>query len=292
MAFVYVIMIISATASILITIIDFDSTLLKIISYGLYVVAACTLGYSVYSIVIYALKIKSKAITLLRKSRFAVKVMDNYGFKTLIFSVISFTVTVVFVVMNTVSAIRYRLIWYFAISAYYVILMLFRGGIIFADIKNKKKFSDNPKEYVKHKWKIYAVGGIILLTLEIAMAVAVTEMMLSRRPVQSGEIMTIANATYTFYKMTMAIWHLFKAKTFNDPIVQALRNLNFADACMSMVSLTVIMLATFGGVNNLMIIKGCTGFAACVTIIITAVLMIVKGYKQVELMKENVYNER
>lgn len=117
-------------------------------------------------------------------------------------------------------------------------------------------------------------------------------MMLSRRPVQSGEIMTIANATYTFYKMTMAIWHLFKAKTFNDPIVQALRNLNFADACMSMVSLTVIMLATFGGVNNLMIIKGCTGFAACVTIIITAVLMIVKGYKQVELMKENVYNER
>lgn len=289
---IYVITVISVTASIVITLADFDSDLLKILSYGVYVVAACTLGYSVYSIVIYASKIKSKAIILLRKSRFAVKVMDNYGFKTLIFSVISFTVTIVFVIMNTVSAIRYRLIWYFAISAYYVILMLFRGGIIFADIKNKKKFSDNPKEYVKHKWKIYAVGGVILLTLEFAMAVAVTEMMLSRRPVQSGKIMTIANATYTFYKMTMAIWHLFKAKTFNDPIVQALRNLNFADACMSMVSLTVIMLATFGGTDNLMIIKGCTGFVACVIIIITAVLMIVKGSKQIKLIKGVANNER
>lgn len=65
------------------------------------------------------------------------------------------------------------------------------------------------------------------------MAAAVTETVLSRRAADFDEITAIANAAYTFYKMTMAIVNLVRAKRFSDPVVQALRNVNFADACMA-----------------------------------------------------------
>lgn len=257
----------------------------EILSYVLYAFAAITLGYSVYTIVIYAPTMKGRFKAIVKSNKLTANITENYGFKTLMFSLFSFAFTVAFAIMNLVSAIRYGLIWYYAISAYYFFIIIFRGGIIYAESKFKKKFSDNPAEYLKRKWRTYLSGGVVLSFLEIAMAVAVTEMMLSRRPIESGEIMTIANAAYTFYKMTMAILNLVKAKKYNDPVIQALRNINFADACMSITSLTVIMLSTFGDADGMIALKACVGFAACAATIAVAGLMIVRGLKEIKKTK-------
>ncbi|MDE6274686.1 MAG: hypothetical protein K2L87_06535, partial [Clostridiales bacterium] len=88
--------------------------------------------------------------------------------------------------------------------------------------------------------------------LEFAMAGAVTQMMLSERPAQGGEIMAISTAAYTFYKIIMATYNLIKARKLSNPVTQSLRNLNFADACMSVVSLTVLMISTFDSEDTTM----------------------------------------
>lgn len=289
MALVVILALISCTAAIALAVMQSQSKVLEICSYVVYAVAALSLGYSVYGVVLYAPTAKKTVITTLKKRKLIDQIMENYGFKTFVFSLCSFSLTVAFAIMNLVSALRYGLVWYYAISAYYAILLLFRGGIIFTDSKCRKKYASDALdalELKKRKWRIYSSGGVVLLLLEVAMCLAVTEMMLSRRPMQSGQIMTIANAAYTFYKMTMAIYNLFKAKRYNDPVVQALRNINFADACMAIVSLTVLMLTTFGGEENMIYIKASVGFAACATIMATAVLMIVGGIKNLKLVKE------
>lgn len=247
------------------------------IVYAAYALAAVSLGYSVYTIVLYAPSFKEKMTARVRQNHFANNLLENYDFKTTFFSLLSFALTVAFVAMNAVSAMRYRLLWYVAIAGYYFVLMIFRGGILFAERRARRVFKDDPKEYERKKWKIYLVGGAILILLEFAMAGAVTQMMLSKKPMQKSEIMTISNAAYTFYKMTMTVVHLVKARKFSDPIVQALRNINFADACMSMVSLTVSMLYTFGEGNEMMYIKAMTGFSACAAIIAIASVMIVRA---------------
>ncbi len=288
LALVYIVTVLSCGGAIFFAIANFGGLLFEVLSYLLYAVAAITLGYSVYTVVIYAPSIKHTTITMLRKNSIVAKIMDNYGFKTLIFSSFSFALTVAFVLINLVSAIRYRLIWYFAISGYYFVMLLFRGGILLADSKCRKKYANEPKILKNKKWRIYLSGGIVLSLLEIAMAVAVTEMMLSRKPIQSGMIMAIANATYVFYKMSMAIYNLIKAKKYNDPSVQALRNINFADACMAIVSLTVTMLSTFSEgeiTSGLTVIKASVGFAACATIIAMAILMIEKSIKELKTTK-------
>lgn len=286
MTLTVIVALISCTAAIVLAVMQSRSDVLEMCSYAVYAVAALSLGYSVYGVVIYAPTAKKSIIATLKKRKLIANIMENYGFKTFVFSLCSFSLTVAFAIMNLVSALRYGLVWYYAISAYYAILLVFRGGIIFADSKCRKKYASDESSLKKRKWRIYSSGGVVLLLLEVAMCLAVTEMMFSRRPMRSGQIMTIANAAYTFYKMTMAIYNLFKAKRYNDPVVQALRNINFADACMAIVSLTVLMLTTFGGEENMIYIKASVGFAACATIMATAVLMIVNGIKNLKLVKE------
>lgn len=257
----------------------------SIVSYVCYAFATISLGYSIYTIVVYTPILKKKILDLLQRNKITANILDNYGYKTFVFSIFSALTTLLFAVMNLVSAIKYRLIWYSAISAYYFILMIFRGGILLWDTRNKRNYGADSIEYKNKKWTIYRSGGITLLFLEIAMIVAVTEMMISRRPMQTGEIMAIANAAYTFYKVGMAIYHIVKARQFDDPISQSLRNVNFADACMSVVSLTVLMLSTFGGADSLIYIKASVGFFVCASIIALAIIMITQAQKQITRIK-------
>lgn len=263
---------------------------IEIVFYVVYALAAIFLGYSVYTIVIYFPTLKNSVTAMLKKNAFIANVMDNYGFKTLVFAICSLALTLAYVVINIVSAFKYKLVWYFAISAYYLILLIFRGCIILADRNCAKKLSG--AEYEISKWKIYKLGGIIVTVLELAMAVAITEAILMRRPMRGGQIMTIATAAYTFYKMAMSIYNLLKAKKFNQPVVQALRNITFADACMSVVSLTVLMLSTFGEPDGFIIMRASVGFAVCAIIIVLAILMIVKANSQLKLLKEKDKNAR
>lgn len=270
------------------------NTAYSFVAYVFYVIAAVTLGYAIYTIVIYAPIVKRKFTDKLKTNKFAAKVLDNYDFKTAVFALISFVITIAFATMNLVSAIMYRLIWYGAIAAYYFVLVFFRGGVLLANKKCAQKFAENENAYEMCKWKIYLASGAFLILLEFAMVGAVTQMMLSKRPTQSGMIMAIANATHTFYKVIMAIVNLVRARKLSNPITQSLRNLNFADACMSIVSLTVLMISTFDGDNAslaMQYVKYVVGFVMCAVIIAVATVMIVRAGKKLQYFKEE-NNER
>lgn len=259
------------------------------IAYILYALAAVLLAYTVYTIVIYVPVLKQKATERLKRHAFTANLLEKYDFKTTVFSVLSLVLSIAFAVMNLVSAVMYRSVWFGALAGYYFVLILFRGGVIGSDIKCKKKFRDDENGYERSKWKIYLWSGAFLVLLEVTMAIAVTQMVLSERPTQSGMIMAISNAAYTFYKLVMSIVNLIKAKKNDNPVTQSLRNLNFADACMSMVSLTVLMIATFGEDatdTSMLFMKAAVGFAACVAIIVIASCMIIKADKNIKKLKE------
>lgn len=255
----------------------------EVLAYVFYALAALSLGYTVYTLVLFVPAIKSKITEKLKSHTITANVLENYDFKTTVFALLSFAVTVAFATVNLVSAIKYGLIWYGAIAAYYFVLILFRGGVLFAYKKCAGKFSRDTERYERSKWQIYLASGVFLILLAFAMTGAVTQMMLSGRPAVGGEIMAITNAAYTFYKIGMAVYNLFKARKSSNPVTQALRNLNFADACMSVVSLTVLMISTFENGNTLSAIhyvKYAVGFFVCAAIIAMASFMIIKADKK------------
>lgn len=267
-----------------------QGTVYYFVAYIFYAFAAVTLGYTVYTLVVLIPKAKRKLTEKLKTNKFAANVLEDYDFKTKFFALISFGITIAFAVMNLVSAVRYRLIWYGALAAYYFVLILFRGGILYANKKCAHKYADKADVYEKCKLQIYLASGAFLIILEFAMMGAVTQMMLSERPTQSGEIMAITNASYTFYKIIMAICNLVKARKLSDPVTQSLRNLNFADACMSVVSLTVLMISTFDGgdpAEALKTVKCVVGFAVCAIIVALAVFMIIRADKKLKSLTAN-----
>ncbi|MGN0783533.1 MAG: hypothetical protein ACI4M0_04240 [Christensenellales bacterium] len=263
---------------------------LPVISYPVFAFAAVLLAYSVYSIVIFAPGIKSRTKTLIRKNSLFTKLTEQYGFKTVFFSVISLVMTVAFAVMNGVSAIRYKSVWYASLTGYYALLIIFRSGVLLAERFVNKKFSKEDENNALGLWKIHLASGAFLILLEIAMMVVITLRLTSETVTPGGQIMAIANATYTFFKIITAGFNIAKARRFDHPVIQSLRNLNFADACMSMVSLTVLLIATFSETaehaNRLLFLKAGVGFAACAAIIALAAVMIVTANKRITLLKE------
>ncbi len=259
------------------------------LSYILFGLSALFLAYSIYTVVLYAPAAKQKFRLLLLRNDFTARIMQHYGFKTFVFALFSLAINVAFAVMNLVSAVLYKSVWYASVAGYYSALIVFRGGVIIADNKCKKKFADNDAAREKSKWKIYLAGGAFLIVVACAMAGAVTQMTVSARPVRSGQVMAIANAAYTFIKMTTAIYNLCRARKFDDPVTQALRNLNFSAACMSVVSLTVLMIATFAAnadeMNGMLSMKACVGFIACALVLATATIMIRKATKELRKTK-------
>lgn len=276
---VYFFTLVFAALAILLMLLSSQNDSLNVLAYVAYALAALTLFYSCYTLVIYARTMKTTVKNILKKNKFTEKLVYNYGFKTLLFSSWSFLVNVAFAVTNLVGAIRYRLVWYAAISAYYFTLILFRGGILYLNARVAKTCKNTPEEYLRRKWRIHLFGGIVLALTALAMSVAVTEMMLSRRPLAKGEIMTIATAAFTFYKISMSIYNVLKARRLGDPVLRALRSINFSDACMSLVSLTVLMLSTFGEGISLLPLKAAVGFSACGVIVALSVKMIVTASK-------------
>lgn len=227
----------------------------------------------------------------MRKTKhFFRRLRSEYGLKTTVFALFSLALSVAFAVVNGIIALSAHSIWYGALAVYYILLILFRGAAIAAD-RLSKRLCGSDRVYAGVRNKIYLGCGAFLVIIQIAMCMAVTQMVIYGTPVRGGKIFAIATAAYAFYKMTMAIVHLVKAKKYADPVSQALRNLNFADACMSMASLTVLMLSVFDGGEEAafsITVKACSGFAACIAVLFVASAMIVKAVKNI---KENPKND-
>lgn len=109
-----------------------------------------------------------------------------------------------------------------------------------------------------------ALSGVILLTIAQDTA--------KRYP----EVVVISIATYTFYKITMAVVNMVKVRKMRSPVLITIRNIGVADALVSMLTLQATMLASFQGSGSLDVnrMNAVTGMVVCVLILALGVSMI------------------
>ncbi|MGN0806423.1 MAG: hypothetical protein ACI4MC_05230, partial [Candidatus Coproplasma sp.] len=149
------------------------------VNYLAYALAALSLGYSVYAIVVTAPKIKSGIISSLKKRRFTNKLLNQYGFRTAVFAVGSFTLSAAYVVFNGVMGIINRSVWYGSLAAYYLLLAVMRGGVLNFYRSNIKRAEEVESQNVK-ALKIYRLCGIGLIVLPVALSAAILHMVLGK----------------------------------------------------------------------------------------------------------------
>ncbi|MBR7141467.1 MAG: hypothetical protein IKD03_04915, partial [Clostridia bacterium] len=220
--------VVSATLALLSAV--FPDAVHPIVAYVLYGVAALSLAYSVYRFVLVAPKIKNKIKEILNSFYFTRKLMQNYGFKTVIFATVSLFVTLLYSIYHQVLAIWLVSIWNGALFIYYLALVLLRAVILFR--RRKKNLDETQHKILTNK--IYRGCGIAIICLVLALSGAILMMVRDGKGFTHPGLTIYAAAAYTFYRITMSIINAIKAKRHDDATIKALRHVGFAHSLVAL----------------------------------------------------------
>lgn len=186
----------------------------------------------------------------LKKNRIFALVLESYSVRTWLFALLSLAISLFFTVANLVSAVLYKSGWYGVQAGYYGALVLYRGIILPFAASANRRHPDDPDGLRRAKLKLQLSGGAFLVIVTLAMCAASTYLVISGKPQQGNTVTAIATAVYTFWKIIMGSVNLFRAGKTREIVAVTLRKLNFCDACMSVISLTVLMLTVFSGESD------------------------------------------
>ncbi len=254
---------------------------LEIVAYALFALAALSLGYSVYTIVLYFPKIKTALQAKMRSYPLIAKLLDDFSMRTLVFAFGSLIISILYSLYNGVIAIIYSSGWYGSLAMYYIFLVLLRGGIGLYHGKHRNKERSEIVELKK-----YRTCGILLIATIWALLAAIIQMVVQNKGFAYLDLLIYVAAAYTFTKITLGILNVFKArKKQSGYTVQALRNISLADAAVSLLTLQTAMFHAFAQPSTMtQLANALTGSAVCLTVMAVGIYMIIKANKELKTL--------
>lgn len=244
----------------------------QIFSYVLYALAALSLAYLVFVTVCFVPKIKTNIARWAQKYEFTEKLLHDYGYRTVAFAVVTWAVSAAYALFQGTLAVLSHSVWFGALAGYYLVLAFLRGGVVLSGRKGETE----TEKYLR-RIRVYRAGGILLLVLTLALAAAVAQMVYANRAFEYAGLMIYASAAYAFYKIVMAIYNLVKARRQSDFKIRAVRNINFADAAVSVLALQTAMFQAFSPEADVSLYNAVTGGAVCFLIVALGAFMIVRA---------------
>ncbi len=130
--------------------------------------------------------------------------------------------------------------WYYSLAAYYLCLALMRFFL------SRHTARHRAGEARRKELTQYRICGWIFLLINLAISMMVFLMICQNRAARHHPITTIALAAFTFTSFTTAIINTVKYRKYDSPVYSASKAISLAAACVSMITLTSTMLASFG----------------------------------------------
>ncbi len=281
---VYFFTLMAITLAVVMLFVDYVGTPLEILAYISFATAAVSLGYSIYTIIIYAPRVTRWVMAILDSNRLTREMVHNFGFRTVVFAIFTFIMSLAMSAFHVVIAVITRSFWYGALASYYIMLAVLRGRLLVYH-KNKRTLTE-PDEYVRARK--YRTTGYLLLVLNIALTSAIVQMIFDDKAFIYLDWLVYAVAAYTFTKMFMATFNMIKARGHDDLTVRAIRSIGGVDAVVSLLALQTTLLHSFGGASqqNTMVLNAITGSAVGLFVLSLSVFMIIKGNRKVRLFRE------
>lgn len=255
--------------------------------YALYAAAALSLAYIVYLSVRAASALRAKAAERVKAHPLAESFLSDAGFRSAALFSLSFIANVAYALLCGVLGIALRASWYGMFFFYYLLLSALRCGLLAGAMRSRRRAAGDARGLLVSRWKLYRLCGIALFVLEFALAAAVTVMVAVGRPAPVSEVLAIASAAYTFYKVIFAAVAFVKVRRLHDPLLQAFRNINLADAAVSLLSLQVTLVAVFsqGEGESMKPLNAAMGFFVCLLTIALGVWMIAEAGVRLRTLK-------
>lgn len=254
--------------------------------YVVYAVTALLLAYCVYISVSGIRRVKGFVYERTEEDSLPGRFVRNYGFRTHVYSGMRLAINVAYALFEGTLALIASSVWYGALAAYHLLLSFMRFFVLnFVRKEGKSELTEEEREFGRAK--MYGQCGAMLIVLTLALSLAVVQMVVMKNGFRYAGVMIYAAAAYTTYKVTLAIVNAVKAHRFRAESVRALRNINLADAIVSLLALQTAMLAAFGSESReTFVFNAFTGGAVCLFVVGMGIYMITRSRQKLRKEKK------
>lgn len=215
-------------------------------------------------------------------NKLANRYLTDAAFKTHVNLYCSLVINLLYVAVNTISAIEFNTHWFALFAVYYAILAVMHFLLVRYVSKNKIGASRLGELYRAR------LCAYILLTVNLALSGAVLMMVYFHRGFDYQGILIYVMALYTFYTTTTAIIDMIKYKKYGSPVMSMSKIIKMAAALVSMLSLETAMFSQFGSdmsIENQRIMIMATGAGIAVIVVTMAIYIIVRTTKEIRSLK-------
>lgn len=202
---------------------------------------------------------------------------SDYNFRTFLSAGGSFTLTVIFALYNGFLGVHHHSIWNGSICAYYIVLSLIRGVLIWAEDRIYRKNTKAEREMRK---QVFHFTSAALLVLNLAMFVPISLLVQLEKPVNMGLIPVLAMAAYTVYKLVFACLNYRKRRASSNVFVKELRSINLIDALLSIISLQNALISYAGGGDSMLVVSAASSAVLLIMIVAISIHTIRAGYAE------------
>lgn len=213
-------------------------------------------------------KVKEKAVIK--------QILKDQHKRVILSATAGFGLNLAYALYHGVIGIMTGSLWFLLLCAYYMILSVVRFSAVLYDHQSTKNIPSFSEHFL-----FRFLGGMLIL---LAVILAVSSWLSFQYDVAMvySEIMMITIATYTFYKITIAIVNAVKARKQQSLWLIAIRNIGCTDAAASLLTLQRSMLVSFEGMNSrdIELMNALTGAGVCLLTTALGIYMIVRKEKQ------------
>ncbi len=235
-----------------------------------------------------------------RNNRIANTLITDTRLRTVLMTLPGMGLNLIYAVFNGVIGVMGRSAWYGSLAAYYFLLCIMRflsvsyaGRVYEVKVPWRRADASHPdgpskKELSKEEqleiraWKVHRNCGVLFCMISIALGGAVIVLVSGEGGKSYPGLMIYAAATYTFYKLGMAIRNMIRAQKEKSLLLVTLRDISYADALVSLLSLQTALFAAFGQDSGAFVplMNALTGAGVCLMILALGIYMIHKSKKE------------
>ena len=229
------------------------------------------------------MKLKQRAVSLLKKTKTGEKIACNQRYRIVASAAVAFVFNLLYALYHCALGIINISLWFIAMCAFYGILATMRFSAVLC-VRRSNQLSSNDLESF-----IIKLSGVLLSALSVVLAVVVYISLSQNIAVKHSEIIMITIATYTFYKITIAVIKAVKQHKNSSLLLKTIRNISYAEVAASILTLQRSMLVSFGAVeaDKIWLMNSVTGAAVCLFVLMLGISMIIKAIRKDYELWEN-----
>lgn len=170
--------------------------------------------------------------------------IKDYRLRTLVMSLPGLGLNLIFAVYNAYLGASRLSPWYGSLAAYYILLCVMRfAAVIYAKsiYIDKREMPAQQREL-----KVYQNCGAMLSVMSVALMGAVTMLVNGSGGKSYPGTMIYAVAAYTFYKLTLSVLGMLRAKREQSILSMTLRYIGHSESLVALLTLQTALFAAFG----------------------------------------------